>query len=244
MDKIKIYLAGPVHETEWRKKLIKDYSAQADFLDPAAIDSSDSSVVLENQHMIGQADFILAYNPGVDTSMEIMYAYTVHLVPVYVVAPRGRSLWLDEFAEGVYDNFMDAMGDIFDSISFSDKSCSGDCGRVVDAAGNQIHNANCPAFEVRVHPIENAKSPGIDVVNHPPHYTSGGIETKDFIRAKELGYNLGNAVKYIARCGKKAGSDPIEDLRKAVFYLNDEVTHMEKEINEAKSEAIRRIDGI
>jgi len=34
----------------------------------------------------------------------------------------------------------------------------------------------------------------VDMVNHPPHYKKGGIETIDFIEAKELGFNLGNAV--------------------------------------------------
>lgn len=42
-----------------------------------------------------------------------------------------------------------------------------------------------------------------DLVNHPEHYTDGGIETIDFIEAKELNFHLGNAVKYISRAGKK-----------------------------------------
>ena len=42
-----------------------------------------------------------------------------------------------------------------------------------------------------------------DPVNHPSHYTTGGIETIDFIEAKGLDYNLGNVVKYITRADKK-----------------------------------------
>ena len=42
-----------------------------------------------------------------------------------------------------------------------------------------------------------------DVINHPSHYTGGGIETIDFIEAKGLGFNLGNVVKYVSRCGHK-----------------------------------------
>lgn len=53
-----------------------------------------------------------------------------------------------------------------------------------------------------------------DPVNHPSHYTDGGIETIDFIEAKQLPYHLGNAVKYISRAGK------IQDLKKAVWYIN------------------------
>ena len=55
-------------------------------------------------------------------------------------------------------------------------------------------------------------------VNHPPHYTVGGIEVIDFIEAKQLGYHLGNVVKYIVRAGHK-DTDPLQDLQKARWYL-------------------------
>lgn len=62
-----------------------------------------------------------------------------------------------------------------------------------------------------------------DPVNAPAHYTDGGVETIDFIKAKLtdeqfLGYCLGNAMKYVSRAGKKT-ADPTQDLRKAVWYL-------------------------
>jgi hypothetical protein len=60
-------------------------------------------------------------------------------------------------------------------------------------------------------PVQN------DLVNHPPHYKAGGIETIDFIEAKQLGYHLGNVVKYISRAQLKGG---MEDLLKAQWYLN------------------------
>jgi hypothetical protein len=60
-----------------------------------------------------------------------------------------------------------------------------------------------------------------DVVNSPAHYKVGGIETIDFIEAKGLGYNLGNAVKYISRAGYKL--DRLEDLKKAQWYLAREI---------------------
>lgn len=59
-----------------------------------------------------------------------------------------------------------------------------------------------------------------DPVNHPSHYTTGRIETIDFIEDKQLPYHLGNVVKYIVRAGKKDGADPIEDLKKARWYLD------------------------
>ena len=60
-----------------------------------------------------------------------------------------------------------------------------------------------------------------DAVNHPPHYTAGGIETIDFIEAKGLGYHLGNVVKYITRADHKG--DRLENLKKAQWYLNREI---------------------
>jgi len=60
-----------------------------------------------------------------------------------------------------------------------------------------------------------------DPVNHPAHYTQGGIETIDFIEAKGLGYNLGNVIKYITRADYKGNR--IEDLQKAKWYLEREI---------------------
>lgn len=64
-----------------------------------------------------------------------------------------------------------------------------------------------------------------DAVNHPQHYKVGGIETIDFIEAKKLGYNMGNAVKYISRADHKGNKK--QDLMKAVWYLNRELDKME-----------------
>ena len=61
----------------------------------------------------------------------------------------------------------------------------------------------------------------VDMVNHPPHYKVGGIETIDFIEAKKLNYNLGNVVKYVSRADHK--SRRVEDLKKAKWYLEREI---------------------
>lgn len=68
-----------------------------------------------------------------------------------------------------------------------------------------------------------------DVVNHPSHYTDGKIEVIDFIEEKKLNFHRGNAVKYISRAGKKDPTKEIEDLKKAVWYLNREIGRLEKE---------------
>jgi hypothetical protein len=63
----------------------------------------------------------------------------------------------------------------------------------------------------------------LDLVNSPPHYKSGGIETIDFIEAKDLNYRLGNVIKYVSRAGRK-NTDPVQDLEKAAWYLQREIT--------------------
>lgn len=61
----------------------------------------------------------------------------------------------------------------------------------------------------------------------PDYYKSGGLEAFDVIDAFDLDFNLGNALKYIARAGKKG--DKVEDLRKAVTYLKREIEKEEKD---------------
>jgi hypothetical protein len=59
------------------------------------------------------------------------------------------------------------------------------------------------------------------MANSPEHYGSSW-KVGDFIREQQLSFHLGNAVKYIARCGKKPTEDPIDDLTKAIDYLENE----------------------
>ena len=68
-----------------------------------------------------------------------------------------------------------------------------------------------------------------DPVNHPSHYTDGNIEVIDFIEDKQLGFHLGNAVKYISRAGKKDPEKKIEDLKKARWYLDREINRLDRE---------------
>lgn len=69
-------------------------------------------------------------------------------------------------------------------------------------------------------------APGHDPVKHPSHYTShpSGLECWDVTR--HMKFNLGNAIKYIWRCDLKG--KPIEDLEKAVEYLQDEIAMRKK----------------
>lgn len=63
-------------------------------------------------------------------------------------------------------------------------------------------------------------------VDHPKHYqTKSGLEVIDVIKEFELGFNLGNAVKYILRYGKKS-EDPTEDIEKAIWYLKNYIDNI------------------
>jgi len=60
-----------------------------------------------------------------------------------------------------------------------------------------------------------------DPVSHPAHYTFGKIEVIDAINEWQLDFDRGNAIKYIVRAGRKDPTKTTEDIRKAIFYLED-----------------------
>ena len=79
-----------------------------------------------------------------------------------------------------------------------------------------------PTFEIK-------RTVKEDNVNHPSHYTQlkdkCGIEVVDITR--HMDFCLGNAIKYILRSGKKDKNKEIEDLKKAIFYINDKINQLE-----------------
>lgn len=68
-----------------------------------------------------------------------------------------------------------------------------------------------------------------DNVNHPSHYNVGTVEVIDIIESQGwgVGFNRGNAVKYILRAGHKDKNKEIEDLKKAMWYLNREIERLQ-----------------
>lgn len=69
-----------------------------------------------------------------------------------------------------------------------------------------------------------------DPVNHPQHY--GGDTTYEVIKvitAWNLGFDLGNVTKYVARAGKKDPTKELEDLHKARFYINHRINTLEQQ---------------
>lgn len=67
-------------------------------------------------------------------------------------------------------------------------------------------------------------------VNHPLHYggADNPYEAIKVIEAWGLGFCLGNTVKYISRAGKKAGATLLEDLKKALWYLDRKIKRLEE----------------
>lgn len=83
----------------------------------------------------------------------------------------------------------------------------------------------------------------MDNVNKPKHYRAhpSGVECIQI--TEHMGFNLGNAMKYIWRCDEKW--DALEDLRKAVWYINREIERRENMNGKTKceSERLRELDG-
>ncbi len=65
------------------------------------------------------------------------------------------------------------------------------------------------------------------LIDHPAHYTFSRIEVIDAIEAWGMGFHLGNVVKYVARAGRKGSK--LQDLKKARWYLEREITRIEQE---------------
>lgn len=80
--------------------------------------------------------------------------------------------------------------------------------------------------------IRNGQKESHEHVNHPNHY--GGEENPyeaiKVIDAWELGFSLGNTVKYISRAGKKDPTKELEDLKKALWYLDHHIKNLESKL--------------
>ena len=73
---------------------------------------------------------------------------------------------------------------------------------------------------------EKVCKPKKEKVNSPDHYNAGSIEVIDAIEDWNLGFNDGNAIKYIAR--HKHKEDPTQDIEKAIWYLQRHLNNLKK----------------
>ncbi len=103
--------------------------------------------------------------------------------------------------------------------------------------GNDIYdNKGCKVKIKTNKPCKKKKKDceacNVEKVDHPAHYNTGKIEVIDVIEDWNLNFNCGNAVKYIARHEHKG--EGVEDIEKAIWYLNRHLTYLKEERRHAK----------
>lgn len=94
-------------------------------------------------------------------------------------------------------------------------------------------------------PEQRCPSVRSDPVNRPAHYRTGRIEVIDFLRDQGFCYLAGNVVKYVSRYRHKG--KPLEDLKKARWYLQRLIGELEKEagvMDEAQEKAVAKVAGL
>ena len=93
-----------------------------------------------------------------------------------------------------------------------------------------IFDANESELDKAIELIEGKSSETKSDPINPAHYTDGKIEVIEYIEDKNLGFCLGNAIKYISRAGKKDPTKEIEDLKKAKWYIERRIKELEEAI--------------
>ena len=154
------------------------------------------------RNKIEQVRVLLERNPRMKTA-EVMKALGTTKSYTYVLMSKARSSYQKQYGETIEERMI--------RLRELAKKLNNDPARVTQS----VEELKAQIKPLGVTLIE------ADPVNNPAHYTTGGIETIDFIEAKKLGYNLGNVVKYITRSGLKGNQ--LEDLRKAQWYLSREI---------------------
>ena len=155
---------------------------------------------------VEQVRTLLERNPRMKTA-DVMKALGTTKSYTYVLMSKARSSYQKEFGETIEERMI-RLRDFAKRRAMANPITNLPKGMTVADAEEIVADVN---RAIAQH----------DAVNHPAHYTAGGIETIDFIEAKQLGYNLGNVVKYITRADHKGNK--LEDLRKAQWYLTREI---------------------
>lgn len=101
------------------------------------------------------------------------------------------------------------------------KECSHDFSSHLSTHGCMVMMCDCVKYV-------NRDEVAVDAIN-PAHYRDGKIEVWDYIVDHGYGYCLGAAVKYIARAGKKDPSKKVEDLEKAINYIDREIRRVKED---------------
>lgn len=100
-------------------------------------------------------------------------------------------------------------------------------GSIITAAQQKAEQTPASEPIITQQPVHRELGRKKEAVNHPEHY--GGKENPyeviKVIRAWNLSFSLGNVVKYVARAGKKDPAKRLEDLHKALWYLQEEINN-------------------
>ena len=188
------------------------------------------------RNKIAQVRALLEANPKIKTEA-VMKALGTTKSYTYVLMSKARSAYAQEHGHTINSKMADqvrlgkrlalarsAITNLPEGVDTEDKNTPNKTGKLIyRLTGTQAMLAAKMGVPIDDYAKEHGEVVGVqpDPVNHPAHYTAGGIETIDFIEAKKLGYNLGNVVKYITRSGLKGNQ--LEDLRKAQWYLSREI---------------------
>mgnify|MGYP003403778418 FL=1 len=93
----------------------------------------------------------------------------------------------------------------------------------IDSLGEDYIEALTKELESAERELQKRNS-GSDAVNHPSHYTNYGAEV--ILITEHMNFCRGNAVKYLCRAGLKDGANEREDLEKAVWYIQREISRL------------------
>ena len=106
-------------------------------------------------------------------------------------------------------------------LNAKDAAICGKCMEEMQGMKNSIEDALCDYT-----PTVNGQP--FDIVQRPIHYNYSKLEPITVVEAWNLSFCLGNVVKYVARAGKKDPSKVVEDLEKARWYLDREISRLKE----------------
>lgn len=141
-----------------------------------------------------------------------------------------------------YVDFRDHLNKIIDRPTYTDVLSNTNQGNINNGMGGGVSVTPLaqvmaltkldfvPTFKMN-HIMDNEPKKEKEVVNHPEHYNPGPYEVIKIIEHYELGFHLGNVIKYILRAGVKNENTYNEDLKKALWYLQRKIDS--KETNNA-----------
>jgi hypothetical protein len=182
------------------------------------------------RNKVDQARVLLERNPRMKTA-EVMKALGTTKSYTYVLMSKARASYKEQYGESIEERMIrlrnfakrramaSQTSNLPEGVDTENKDKNVKVGELIyKLTGTQAKIARKIGIPLEDYAlVQGEVVVGSDPVNNPAHYTTGGIETIDFIEAKKLGYNLGNVVKYIARADYKGNK--LEDLRKAQWYL-------------------------